>query len=524
MLNLVGQSLGQYEIHDQIGAGGMATVFRATQRSIGREVALKVISQPGVRHQEQVDRFLREVEIIANLQHPHILPIYDFGEQDGYLYVVMGYLGAGTLADRMKLGSIELDEAARFVRQISSALEYAHSRGIIHRDIKPTNVLLDAQGNAYVVDFGLAKATETESKLTGTSIVGTPHYMAPEMIEPESITTSVDIYALGITLFEMLAGEVPFNQKNPLAMMMAHAQQPVPNILDKRSDLPPEIQSILETAMGKTPDQRYRTSSAFADALDVLVKGSSTTPEVDTTASLLFTDIDGNVIFVDTFFLKLTGRPSSAVRSLVGQPAHKVLGIDKSEVEHWLGEASKIGQMHPHTVTIKDTANSDLHMLISGSATYDERGKCIGVDFTLRYAATEPGTEAPHLSTPSTVFDTQQKQQVEVYFAAQIDAMRVLLVRLGGPKLAQHLEEIINDTAETNDWPVSMNGSEINTYLAELRLDVYRALLAKATMYASKVIGAKVVQKQVGAVENQLGGSYEGMGATLGLNELLQSK
>src|SRR5690349_2420347 len=212
MSDLVGQSLGQYEILDKIGAGGMATVFRANQRSIGREVALKVISQPGVRHQESIDRFMREVEIIANMQHPHILPIYDFGEQDGYLYVVMGYLGAGTLTDRMKAGQIDLPEAARYVRQIASALEYAHSRGIIHRDIKPSNVLLDAQGNSYVVDFGLAKATETESKLTGTAILGTPHYMAPEMVEPETITSSVDIYALGVTLFEMLAGQVPFSQ------------------------------------------------------------------------------------------------------------------------------------------------------------------------------------------------------------------------------------------------------------------------------------------------------------------------
>jgi serine/threonine protein kinase len=520
MIDLVGQSLGQYEITGEIGQGGMASVYRANQKSVGREVALKVISRGMVRHAEYVDRFFREVEIIANLQHPHILPIYDFGEQDNLLYIVMGYLGGGTLEDRICAGPVSIEQAAQYVRQIASALEYAHGAGVIHRDIKPTNVLLDAQGNAYVMDFGLAKMVQSDSNLTATNVLGTPSYMAPEMLEPETVTASADIYALGIALFEMLAGKVPFTASNPLALMMQHAQAPVPDIYAIREDLPPGTQTILDTAMAKDPAKRYATPRAMADALDRLVLGGAA-PEVDTTAALLFTDVDGNVIFVDSYFLKLTGRPASAIRSLVGQSAQEVLGVPRETIQHWIKETSKVGQMQPHTVDIADVRGTPLHIAVSGNATYDEKGKCIGVDFTLRYAAGKSGDAVRHLSTPSNVFDTQEKQQVDVYFSAQIDAIRVLLVRLGGNKLAQHLAEIINETSEANEWPVRMDNSQIYADLKELRLDVYRALLAKAVMYGSKVIGKQMVSKQVRAVEQQMGGGFEGLGESLGITEML---
>lgn len=523
-MELVGQRLGQYFITGEIGSGGMATVFLARQESVGRDVALKVMSRPLAHANEYVDRFMREVEIISHLQHPHILPIYDFGEQDQFLYIVMGYLGGGTLTQRIAAGPVPLDEAARYVRQIASALDYAHAQGVIHRDIKPSNVLLDAQGNAYVVDFGLAKAMEQDSNLTGQSILGTPNYMCPDMLEPDTITPSVDTYALGVTLFEMLTGQVPFSGKNPLAIMMAHSQQPVPYLPDFRDDLTSDVQTVVDTAMAKSPEDRYATPGAFSEALDRVVMGGggAAIPVVDTSQALLLTDIDGSVIFVDSYFLKLTGRPASAVRTLMNKPAYEVLGVSAGSVLQWISEASKLGQIQPKTITAADVRGTPLHLSLTGSATYDERGKCIGVDFAMRFASIEPGMAAQHLSTPSTVFDSQEQKQIEVYFGAQIEAIRVLLVRLGGPKLAQRLTEIINETAESNDWPVRMDGSQVFAELHEARIDVYRGLLAKAINYASRVMGANMVKKQVDAVEGQLGGSAKGMGEMLGIGEMLK--
>jgi len=181
MTHLVGRTLGQYEIIGEIGHGGMADVYRAVQPSIGREVAIKVLPAHFLQDRTFLERFMREVKVIAQLQHPRILPVYDFGEQDGLPYIVMAYMPGGTLADRIREapGGLPLDAVAHYVTQIAEALDYAHRRNIIHRDFKPSNVLLDDEENAYLADFGIAKVTEATAQLTGSGIVGTPAYMAP---------------------------------------------------------------------------------------------------------------------------------------------------------------------------------------------------------------------------------------------------------------------------------------------------------------------------------------------------------
>jgi serine/threonine-protein kinase len=251
MAELVGQRLGQYEILEQIAKGGMATVYRARQHSVRRDVAIKILPAAMTHDETFLERFYREVEIVARLQHPHILPVYDFGEQDGMPYIVMAYLSGGTLADVIRRGPMNPREVVPMVRQIGDALDYAHGKGIIHRDFKPGNILLDEQGNTYLADFGLSKISEMPSVITGTTLLGTPAYMAPEQTEPGEVTHTVDVYALGVTVFQMLTGQVPYDGTTPMIILMAHLKQPIPNILTLRADLPDAVQMVISNALAK---------------------------------------------------------------------------------------------------------------------------------------------------------------------------------------------------------------------------------------------------------------------------------
>jgi len=181
MTDLVGQSLGQYQILGEIAKGGMSTVYRARQSSMNREVAIKILPSTFMHDSTFLDRFYREVDIIAHLQHPHILPVYDFGQFDNMPYIVMAFLNGGTLTDKIKRqGAMELNEILRITKEIADALDYAHSKGIIHRDFKPGNVLLDERDNTYLADFGLAKLRESDTQITlGAAMLGTPAYMSP---------------------------------------------------------------------------------------------------------------------------------------------------------------------------------------------------------------------------------------------------------------------------------------------------------------------------------------------------------
>jgi basic membrane protein A len=275
MNDLIGRTLGPYEILGEIGHGGMANVYRAAQPSIGREVAIKVLPAHFLQDRSFLDRFDREVRVIAHLQHPHILPVHDFGEEDGLPYIVMAYLTGGSLADRIRQygAGMPLEEIARLVDQAAAALDFAHSKGIIHRDLKPSNILLDEQGNAYLSDFGIAKVTEATAQLTGSGIIGTPAYMAPEMSEPDGMSPLIDIYALGVTLYEMLTGDQPYHAPTPMGVLLAHASKPVPDAREQRPSLPDAVQAVVEGAMAKDPSQRYQTAGDLASGLWEAVRG-----------------------------------------------------------------------------------------------------------------------------------------------------------------------------------------------------------------------------------------------------------
>jgi WD40 repeat protein/serine/threonine protein kinase len=267
MADWIGQRIGAYEITDLLGAGGMAQVYRARQLSIKREVAIKIIGARLAESPEFLKRFEREANTAANLNHAHIVKIFDYGEYNDSLYLVMELLSGGSLADRMRNTPMSLDTVARIVEQVGSALDYAHLKGIIHRDLKPQNVLFDESGDAHLSDFGIAKVlTENTSLTQSGAIIGTPTYMSPEQYRAEVLDGRSDLYSFGVMLFEMLTGQAPFKADTPVVMAIMHLQNPPPKARSLRPDLPVAVEAVLETALAKDPDKRFQSAGALATA------------------------------------------------------------------------------------------------------------------------------------------------------------------------------------------------------------------------------------------------------------------
>lgn len=267
MKELIGSNLGTYRILEQIGMGGMATVFKAFDPGMKRYVAVKVLPSHYSQNPEFVERFKREARVIANLEHPHILPVYSFGEQDGTTYLAMRYLAAGTLKDRLLQKSLSHSETAKLIKDIATALDFAHTHNVVHRDIKPSNILIDQNGIPYLMDFGLAKILEGTTALTGSgAILGTPEYIAPEQALGMTPTPQSDIYALGVMLYEMVTGQVPFQADTPLAVALKHIHDPLPLPREINAELSPAIENVILKALAKEPSERYEKASDLADA------------------------------------------------------------------------------------------------------------------------------------------------------------------------------------------------------------------------------------------------------------------
>lgn len=264
---LIGTSLAHYEIIDLLGRGGMATVYKARHVAFNRIVAIKVLPRILLHDESFMQRFRREAEVIARLEHFHILPVYDSGEHESMPYIVMRYLDGGSVRDRIQSGPLPWQDVVRITSQVADALDYAHARNVIHRDVKPSNILLDTAGNAYLADFGIAKMSEGTSSLTASGIVGTPAYMAPEQSESGTPRPSMDIYALGASVFEMLIGQVPYTADTPIAQILKHLQNPVPSLLDHNPDFPVEVDVVVQRALAKSPADRYQSAGEFAYAL-----------------------------------------------------------------------------------------------------------------------------------------------------------------------------------------------------------------------------------------------------------------
>ncbi len=281
MDDLIGATLGPFHIRELLGKGGMASVYLAEQQPNKRIVALKILPRHFAHDQTFITRFNREVKMLAGLEHPAILPVYDFGEHEQTPYIAMAYMAGGTLDGHIPQDGMPLDRVVSFLLRIADALDYMHERAIIHRDLKPSNILLDDEGYPFIADFGIARADKATVQLTGLEAIGTPTYMAPELYDgSDDVGPEVDVYELGVMVYEMLAGRTPY-LGTPAQLMHDHRYEPVPDISRYRDDLPPGIQFVLARAMAKRPERRYGSASAFARALAHLLDEPGWLPDPD---------------------------------------------------------------------------------------------------------------------------------------------------------------------------------------------------------------------------------------------------
>ena len=270
-------TIGTYQIKHELRRGGMATVYRAYDPRFGRDVAIKVLPPEFLHDLSFRARFEREAHIVAGLEHPAIVPVYDLGEDRGQPYLVMRFMAGGSLADRLSQGPLPLPEVARIMAAIAPGLDVAHQRGVVHRDLKPGNILFDEHDNPYVADFGIAKLVEGSAAYTGTAIVGTPAYMSPEQAHGNvTLDGRSDVYALGAMAYELLAGQPPYQADTPLSLAMAHILEPVPHVREAVPGLPAEVDRVLSRAMAKDREQRFATASALAAALTAAAQGHAT--------------------------------------------------------------------------------------------------------------------------------------------------------------------------------------------------------------------------------------------------------
>ena len=282
-----GENVGAYRVVEKLGQGGMATVFKAYHPALDRYVAIKVMHPAFAGDPNFLARFQREARIVAKLDHPHIVPIYDYSSHRGHPYLVMRFVEGETLKARMERGSLDMQEVLRISQAVGEALTYAHGQGILHRDIKPSNILLMPDGGVYLTDFGLARMAEAgESTLSRDMMLGTPQYVAPEQAKGvKDLDARTDVYSFGIVLYELLVGRPPFVADTPYAVIHDHIFTPLPLPRELNPDLPEAAQRLLLKALAKEPDDRFQSVEALISALKEAKSAPAATPAEAATVS-----------------------------------------------------------------------------------------------------------------------------------------------------------------------------------------------------------------------------------------------
>jgi serine/threonine-protein kinase len=273
MTTLLGTTLnGRYRLEARIGAGGMSTVYRAFDETLQRQVAIKLMNREVASDSDQLERFRREARAVAQLSHPHIVGVIDAGEDEGRPYIVFEYVEGETLKERIRrCGRLPIAESVAYGIEIARALGAAHARHIVHRDVKPQNVLIDEEGSAKVTDFGIARTLDEEGLTADGRVLGTTDYVSPEQALGHHVTGQSDLYSLGIVMYEMLTGEVPFKGENQVAVAMKHVREALPDVQHRRPEVSAALASVIDRATAKRREDRYGDDAELiADLEDVL--------------------------------------------------------------------------------------------------------------------------------------------------------------------------------------------------------------------------------------------------------------
>ena len=320
----------------QIGAGGMALVYRATQVSFKRQVAIKVLMPTYASDSQFAERFLREAETVASLSHPHIIPVYDFGQRDGTFYMVMEFLTGGDLMQWIHRG-LEEEEVLQIISDVASALHFAHEKGYVHRDVKPDNIMFREDNSAVLTDFGIARQKNANNQVTvAGSILGTPKYMSPEQLQGHPVDGRSDIYSLGIMFYEMLTKQAPYQDEEFMALAMKHLQSPIPKLPIRYS----KFQKLFEKMVAKKPEDRFQTGLEIVKLVQQYRSGKFDAVNVSTVSE---------VSVAQTFSGVSTGTVGSNVNSALKKLANRQIGEPLPDVK----EGMHSEELKPRGVVFK---------------------------------------------------------------------------------------------------------------------------------------------------------------------------
>jgi len=266
-------TIGRYQVESEIAQGGMGVIFLARDPYIQRQVVVKVLMYSRTLEDVYREFFQQEAEVIAALEHPCIVPIYDFGWHGEQPYIVMRHMSGGSLDDHLRKAEVKLTDVAHILKRVSDALDAAHARNIIHRDVKPSNILFDSTGEAFLSDFGIAKSQKISDEDGEEYMVGTPAYMSPEQIKGGRLDGRSDVYAMGVVLYRLLTGQLPFSSNSTTGLINAHVNMPVPDVRLVKANIPAVWQEVISKAMAKDPSDRYATAGDFARDVNEVVSG-----------------------------------------------------------------------------------------------------------------------------------------------------------------------------------------------------------------------------------------------------------
>jgi eukaryotic-like serine/threonine-protein kinase len=380
MSTILGTTLsGRYRLEARIGSGGMSTVYRALDETLQRQVAIKLMNREVATDSDQLERFRREARAVAQLSHPHIVGVIDAGEDEGRPYIVFEYVEGETLKERIRrMGRLPISEAVAYAIEIARALGAAHARHIVHRDVKPQNVLIDEEGSAKVTDFGIARTLDEEGLTADGRVLGTTDYVSPEQALGQPVTGQSDLYAVGIVLYEMLTGEVPFKGESQVAVAMKHVREMLPDVQAKRPEVSAALAAVVDTATAKAQENRYADDAELiADLEDVLAietaRAGSATGEVTTVLRTLPSGKQRRVPFL------VRHRTAALVLTLIVLLAGAGVAV-------WLGTRThhgtgKLVQPPPHAapqqVQICQSCAHDFDPLGTGGEHHNEVGLAI---------------------------------------------------------------------------------------------------------------------------------------------------